>query len=364
MSTNCLVTKLKAEVNNPGLPILNGLIFETKAAENVSAVNRKLIFPDIKGTIESFDETDACLSFNQDFSNPSNKLDIDYTVSGHTTVYITQGVHKVVFKNKYDLECINKMGSSDMSDPGNYSESSDISLNIDDMAYADGLKSIVGAFNVKGNIASFLGKTIFRINLVRSGTDAGPGDMEGDLIDFLNKAAFDPNGAGDFNLRQYTELTGNGQDWETSQPYIKRFGIYSCRNSNLILTLKQINDKMPNLTHLILRDTTVSGDLSELTVPLEQISTIATNVLGSLEGFALAQYSKDRISGECLSAGGWNNGITFGGSSAQSWVNGTLKWRPTTSSISGAVLDVCETYLNRGYVFDSNGNSLGEITPW
>ena len=57
-----------------------------------------------------------------------------------------------------------------------------------------------------------------------------------------------------------------------------------------------------------------------------------------------------------------NGLVTFQGTAVTGNTNNILKWKPTETSIEGAVTDIC--FKNVAIAIDVNGNKVGDATPW
>lgn len=111
----------------------------------------------------------------------------------------------------------------------------------------------------------------------------------------------------------------------------------------------------------------VNGDLSSI-VSTHLTGSLTmylpyTKITGSVEEFVANNVKSGHVNAS-LSGVILPSGVTFDGGSAYKNNSGTLKWRETTSSATGAVTDIYFTSHSKAITIDADGNKVADATPW
>lgn len=113
----------------------------------------------------------------------------------------------------------------------------------------------------------------------------------------------------------------------------------------------------------------IYGDFSDLAYFTSDINTFSVNVYntqiaGSIEKYvAKCVASPVGITTKSSIDVEYPNGlVTFQGTVVTGNTDNILKWKPTETSIEGAVTDIC--FKNVAIAIDANGNKVGDATPW
>lgn len=109
------------------------------------------------------------------------------------------------------------------------------------------------------------------------------------------------------------------------------------------------------------------GNIEDLGGHTELVTLSVTYCVGDVSKLAAAQVVNGRVNCtgiNCIDLGTntYHNSITFNGSVYATSGNVTLKWRETTSSVSGAVTDV--QLGSTAITIDASGNKVADATPW
>lgn len=156
-------------------------------------------------------------------------------------------------------------------------------------------------------------------------------------------------------------------DFDESKVYDKLVNIaMNGVNHNNDINLAFVGNNIPNLATLYCYGQKTHGDFSEMgkcTKLAYLIGLTSPNITGSLEGFALNAISAGRTTAQINI-----NYVTtplFDGEPVDAQGAYLFKWRPTQSSITGAVADVyCTANSGKAFAIDASGNNLGSVTPW
>lgn len=109
------------------------------------------------------------------------------------------------------------------------------------------------------------------------------------------------------------------------------------------------------------------GNIEDLGGHTELVTLSVTHCVGDVSKLAAAQVANGRVNCtgiNCIELGTntYHNSVTFNGSVFVTSGVVTLKWKPTTSSASGAVTDV--QLSSTAITIDADGNKVADATPW
>ena len=170
MITNCLVTKLKATVNNPNLPIYNAIVVDVKEVANPTS-DTQLVLAQGEGV--------------------SIEVPSEYPMTDST--HFANGTYKAIIRNKYAISGISAFGSS-------------LTLDINQLNGCTGIIKIQGDATWKGDIKNLALLT----NLTNVRLRNSP-ELIGDISVFANLTNLENlnlNGSGiSGNISAFANLT-------------------------------------------------------------------------------------------------------------------------------------------------------------
>lgn len=275
---DCLLTQLKASVNNDGLSKLGILTLKVTPQTIANTNQQRFGFRASNGKVVTLK------AYGGYFATTPQNIEVDKLT---TRVIKTADVDVLYFKNaEYHLEVENKYGLTILRNAGN--ANSIVSINIDELPYCDELTQLsVNNSQSVGNITSIknlIGLTILSISNT---------NIEGDIA----------------NLSSLVSLTELG---------INTPGVYGdC------VALKN----MTSLRNLSVRDG-VYGNIVNLSKCISLIEGYVnlSMIEGTLESLADGMVSNGRTSGTCVIYGNGiitYNGTPFTGSKTITFANGT-----------------------------------------
>lgn len=312
MSANTLVTKLKGVVSNDNLPIF-GKIKITRVNNNAESNNRIIR---LRGT-GTFTIT----------SNDVNSIRVGGTTQSLPYTW-TPAVPEQVFDLGLNWDGI---GNSILIDKYNgslihFEAFIQTSFTLDELAYLTGV-TIFRARGGKGNIkglSSMLSMTELSI------------DSTSNIVGNLS------------SISGLTSLTS------VSLPTGVSGTVADVANLTSLTSFKIIN------CNLITGDVSGFGGLTSLAT----LQIQGSGVTGRLEGFAANQVKAGRTTGSVSNGSTWwGNKVTFNGSTLTTGLD-TLKWKPTESSVAGAVTDVMSTVAGVAITIDADGNKVADAVIW
>lgn len=314
---DCLVTKLKGTVNDSSLLPLGGMFL--KVVEDVDASNddRKLCITSLKAQVISVVGGANNLFTTSDFSQ-GGANSVQLNINEEKVLYCKDGSYNILVPDKYSLV---RIGS------WNYPLKT-VGLNLEDLAYSKGLKvinSIPVGGNIEGDIAALAGLPLRFCNI----GDCVRGDIK--VINEINWSTETNIGGGmPASFIVYSknkEITGKISELNVNTT-LTQLGFNS--QTGISGSLAEITAKLPNLTHLDIPHTNITGDIKDITCPLVRMGVYdCTGISGSLEQFVATQRIKGRTTGTCSNAGHWTGNITLDGSPLTDTDEGSFSWTAT-----------------------------------
>lgn len=370
MSTNCLVTKLKAIVNNDNLPYLGFMLVEAVANDRWTTYTRTFgIMSSVAQSVKSVDgeaifTTDSSKLNSDNPSDFTNELAIPQrgpaTLNDQQvfTFYVKPGAHKFVLTNKYKIV---QLGYMDSQGTGQ-----DFKFNIGELKYSDDIKVLYFPSNdaIYGNVSDLSGKSLAVLTI--SGHNS-PLVCTTEDINNINWAGSYPY----IYLKDTCGINVSKVKGNLSSIYNKNLGIFSV---NLLSNSNELTGSIADFANnndiirLTIMKTGVTGSIN--TISRSKLNTIAvgnTAITGNILKFVASQVgaTTPRTSGSIRNSGWWGENIKWGTSSFNVGAD-TVRWRPssTGSQTAGAVTDVMSTLKNAAVAIDASGNIVAEITPW
>lgn len=329
---DCLITKLKGRVSDDTLPVLGRMYISVSQQESPSSATQKLVITSSEAQTISVEGGAENLTTDESMS--SNWVSsIDLVPNLETTVYCKNGDYKIIIPDKYSITRIGKWDSN--------INSAAISLNIDDFKYSNGFKGIFlgSGAHIYGDLSSMKGKPI---NLL-----ASLNNITGKISDINNICWATWTGYIGIIINGESILTGNLSDLTHTEysDVVTRLSLQrNNKDFNIAGDISVLGTVFPNLTYLNLSGVSmnvnnITGNIEDLTMPLETLVIYNSNIEGSIESFVATQRAKGRTNGSCSNGGWWGNKITFKGSAPTKNTIDTLTWTSTQITFCDETID-------------------------
>ena len=293
MENNCLVTKLKANVNDNSLLKVGEMFIDIIEQKTPTNITNRLYLNSSSDLIIEVENGEANITLDSNMeSGWTNKITLPYSSGvSPAPVFVRNGNYRVKVKSKYNLLEVGRW-------TGNmYQEA--ISVDTKYLKYSHGLVNIYS--KLSGDISNLIGCTKLKI-LMSIGL---ANKLTGNLSDLAPLTALNK-----LILSYADKLTGNLSDLAplTALSYIN---LGECKN--------------------------ITGTINDLRQPLTNIDVYNTQVTGELIEFVKTQRSVGRTTGTCYS-NWWGDKITFNGS-VPSANQLHLSWTENTITLEGVTVE-------------------------
>ena len=318
MENNCLVTKLKANVNDNSLLKVGEMFIDIIEQETPTNITNRLYLNSSSDLIIEVENGEANITLDSNMeSGWTNKITLPYSSGvSPAPVFVRNGNYRLKVLSKYNLLVVGRY-------TGNINQKA-ISVDTKYLKYSHGLVNIYSILS--GDISNLIGCTKL-LNLgwtYASGSekDVAYKKLTGNLSDLAPLTALT-------SIRlPHSKLTGSLSDLAPLTA-LTDINLQVCPN----LT-GSLSDLAPltALTNIKFNDNqNITGTINDLTQPLVSLDVYNTQVTGELIEFVKTQRSVGRTTGSCKS-GWWGNKITFNGSvPSQDKLN--LSWTENTITL-------------------------------
>ena len=293
MENNCLVTKLKANVNDNSLLKVGEMFIDIIEQKTPTNITNRLYLNSSSDLIIEVENGEANITLDSNMeSGWTNKITLPYSSGvSPAPVFVRNGNYRLKVLSKYNL-----------TEVGRYTESVNqkaISVDTKYLKYSHGLVNIYS--KLSGDISNLIGCTKLKI-LMSIGL---ANKLTGNLSDLAPLTALNK-----LILSYADKLTGNLSDLAplTALSYIN---LGECKN--------------------------ITGTINDLRQPLTNIDVYNTQVTGELIEFVKTQRSVGRTTGTCYS-NWWGDKITFNGS-VPSANQLHLSWTENTITLEGVTVE-------------------------
>ena len=316
----CLVTKLKGTVNDDSLLPLGGMFFKVVSNPSETPANRQLILISSKSQVVTVVGGDNNLT--KDSSMSSNFTNsINLVANEGKSVYCKDGNYNILVPDKYSLIQIGSWVTPLIT----------IGFNLESIKFSNELKAInanITRGNVEGDLSNLAGLNLRYVSIGKN--------IYGDIkvIDEINWST-ETNISGGMPAAfivysRDKKITGNIASL-TGSSVLTQLGFNG--QTGISGTLAQIAEKFPNLTHLDIPHSNITGNIKDITCPLTRMGVYdCADINGSLEEFVATQRSHGRTTGTCSNADYWTGNITLNGLALNSSNNNNFSW--TASQIT------------------------------
>lgn len=316
MENNCLVTKLKANVNDNSLLKVGEMFIDIIEQKTPTNITNRLYLNSSSDLIIEVENGEANITLDSNMeSGWTNKITLPYSSGvSPAPVFVRNGNYRLKVLSKYNLVEV-----------GRYTESVNqkaISVDTKYLKYSHGLVNIYS--KLSGDISNLIGCTKLKVLM---------------SIGFLNKLTGNLSALASLTALieirlQFSNLTGNLSDLA---PLTALTNINLWGSSNITGSLSDLAP-LTALTSVNVADNqNITGTINDLRQPLTNISVYNTQVTGELIEFVKTQRSVGRTTGTCYSDW-WGDKITFNGS-VQTADKHNLSWTENTITFEGVTVE-------------------------
>ena len=324
MENNCLVTKLKANVNDNSLLKVGEMFIDIIEQETPTNITNRLYLNSSSDLIIEVENGEANITLDSNMeSGWTNKITLPYSSGvSPAPVFVRNGNYRVKVKSKYNLLEVGRWTENMFQEA--------ISVDTKYLKYSHGLVNIYS--KLSGDISNLIGCTKL-LNLgwyyePGKGIDGAYKKLTGNLSDLASLTALIA-----INL-QFSNLTGSLSDLA---PLTALTNINLWGSSNLTGSLSDLAPLTALTSINVSSCPNITGTINDLTQPLTFISVYYTQVTGELIEFVKTQRSVGRTTGTCRSSW-WGPNITFNGVvPSTSQLN--LSWTENTITLEGITVE-------------------------
>ena len=317
MENNCLVTKLKANVNDNSLLKVGEMFIDIIEQETPTNITNRLYLNSSSDLIIEVENGEANITLDSNMeSGWTNKITLPYSGVSPAPVFVRNGNYRLKVLSKYNLLDVGRY-------TGNINQKA-ISVDTKYLKYSHGLVNIYSILS--GDISNLIGctklKTLGWSYTSGSEKDVAYKKLTGNLSDLASLTTLT-------SIRlPYSKLTGSLSDLA---PLTALTGINFDTNQNITGSLSDLAPLTALTSINVSGCKNITGTINDLTQPLVSLDVYYTQVTGELIEFVKTQRSVGRTTGSCKS-GWWGNKITFNGS-VPSQDKHNLSWTENTITL-------------------------------
>lgn len=303
MENNCLVTKLKANVNDNSLLKIGEMFIDIIEQESPTNQTNRLYLntSNTSDLVIEVENGEANLTLDENMASGwTNKITLPKSVSAPAPVYVRNGNYRVKVSSKYDLTEVGRWTSN--------SNQTAIVVKTDYLKYSKNMITIDAVLNGKmDDIASL---TKIRVLLIRPESNIN----EGNLYSLRNMTEM-------VNLALSTNITGD----ISSLSNMTKLQYLSLKNLDHTGDISSFSN-MTKLSQVYISSIKVTVNINNMTQPLTEI--ICGKLNGEIIEFVKTQRASGRTTGSCkfaTSIGGLTfNGVVISGPQNVTWTDNTI----------------------------------------
>ena len=323
MEKNCLVTKLKANVNDNSLLKVGEMFIDIIEQGTPTNISNRLCLNSSSDLIIEVENGEANITLDENMvSGWTNKITLSKSVTAPAPIFVRNGNYRLKVLSKYNLTEVGRYAADMIQNA--------ISVDTKYLKYSQNLQYIYS--KLSGDISNLKGCTkLLKLGwyyLSDKTINIAYGKLTGNLSDLASLTTLTSI------ILPFSNLTGSLSDLAPLTA-VTTISVANCPNitGNLsdlapLTALTTINvNGCPNIT----------GTINDLAQPLTFLGVHDTQITGELIEFVKTQRSVGRTTGSC-SSGWWGDKITFNGS-VPSVTQLNLSWTENTITLGNVTVN-------------------------